>query len=229
MSHDAASRGEQPSDLSDEEYHEPADPWSATGGPIVPWPAASTEQFPADADGYPAVGVGHPWLGAGQGSPSQSTAGPHPTPPTGGAAPPRRSAAGLVLLACLVAALAGLGGVVGLYLLGDRSPGTAPGANPTIAARYPTEATVEPTASATSSVDARAAGKGDCLVNDGTEKRPVMRVAKCGKGAFQVLARFDGTKDFRGKCNGKVNGYQFYYFFDTEPDSDDFVLCLRRR
>jgi hypothetical protein len=42
-----------------------------------------------------------------------------------------------------------------------------------------------------------------------------------------VLARFDGTIDFKGKC-AKVAGYQYHYYFDSELDVLDFVLCLKK-
>jgi len=57
-----------------------------------------------------------------------------------------------------------------------------------------------------------------------------MSIAKCAAGTYEVLARFDGTKDYAGKCGGgKVPGYQYYYFFDSDLDTLDFVLCLKKR
>lgn len=49
---------------------------------------------------------------------------------------------------------------------------------------------------------------------------------------YEVLRRIDGAtsgkKDAEAKC-GKVAGYTDWYFFDSELDTLDFVLCLKRR
>ncbi|WP_375373504.1 hypothetical protein [Micromonospora sp. ATA51] len=47
-----------------------------------------------------------------------------------------------------------------------------------------------------------------------------------------MLRRFDGAtsgeKDAQAKC-AKVDGYTNWYFFDSELDTLDFVLCLKQR
>ena len=98
----------------------------------------------------------------------------------------------------------------------------------------PTAPTAPPTPGPTgvadgSSTDARFAKRGKCLVNKGTEQKPLMEIAGCAPGTYQVLERFDGTKDYQEKCEGKVPGYEFYYFFDSDLDTLDFVLCLKKR
>jgi hypothetical protein len=101
-------------------------------------------------------------------------------------------------------------------------PSASTGAEPTPAA--------SPTAAPASSADARFAAKGQCLANDGTEKAPEMRIVGCKGGTYEVLARFEGTTDWKNKCGGgRVPGYQYYYFYDSELNTLDFVLCLKRR
>lgn len=78
------------------------------------------------------------------------------------------------------------------------------------------------------SAEARFAVKGQCLVNDGTDENPRMRIVTCAAGTYEVLARFDGTTDFKREC-AKVKDYQFHYYFDAELEELDYVLCLRRR
>jgi hypothetical protein len=62
--------------------------------------------------------------------------------------------------------------------------------------------------------------------NTGTEDAPMLRVVTCGPGTFQVLSRIDGTVDI-GKCK-QVPGSTHHYFYDTTPDTLDFVLCLKK-
>jgi hypothetical protein len=66
------------------------------------------------------------------------------------------------------------------------------------------------------------------VVNEGSEKEPQLKIADCGEKTFEVLARFDGTVDYETKCKD-VQGYQFHYFFDSELNPLDFVLCLKRK
>lgn len=160
---------------------------------------------------------------------------PPPPPPVWSqpvpAAPPRRSTGLFVLVGVVILVLAG-GIGFGLYLLGNDDPGKNAG-SPTAGPSTPAadDPTGDPTPSAAdSSTDARFAAKGQCLVNKGTAKKPVMQITSCAPGTYQVLARFDGTKDYEKKCgNGKVPGYQYYYFFDSDLDTLDFVLCLKKR
>lgn len=59
-----------------------------------------------------------------------------------------------------------------------------------------------------------------------------MLISGCGAKTYQVLRRFDGAtsgeKDAQAKC-AKVDGYTNWYFFDSELDTLDFVLCLKQR
>ncbi|MEV0899554.1 hypothetical protein [Actinoplanes sp. NPDC049802] len=80
------------------------------------------------------------------------------------------------------------------------------------------------------SEDARFATKGQCLRNEGTDDEPELRVVVCTANTYQVLKRIDGKttgeKDAVGKC-AKVTGYTKWYYYDTEYDDVDFVLCLK--
>ena len=83
-----------------------------------------------------------------------------------------------------------------------------------------------------SSEDARFVSKGQCVRNEGTADRPEMKIVACASGTFEVLKRVDGRTtgeaDAESKCN-KVPEYTKWYFYDSELDSLDFVLCLKER
>ncbi len=158
------------------------------------------------------------YYGAGQPDyePYEEPGEPAPTPSTGS------TALLVVLVSVLVVVLCG-GGVAALYLIGskDRQP-VAAGSGPTTPA-----ATSRPSsASPSGSYDPTAIIKGQCVQNVGTEDAPVLKVAACGPGTFQVLARIDGTIDTT-KCK-QVAGSTHHYFYDTTPDTLDFILCLKK-
>ncbi|MEV6965457.1 hypothetical protein AB0M47_10100 [Hamadaea sp. NPDC051192] len=76
-------------------------------------------------------------------------------------------------------------------------------------------------------VGARFARAGDCLINDGTEAEPVLRLVSCGAGAYAVLARFEGVTDADKVC-AQIEGYEYNYSYDSPLDTElDFVLCLK--
>jgi hypothetical protein len=68
--------------------------------------------------------------------------------------------------------------------------------------------------------------------NQGTADTPEMKIVPCASGTYQVLKRIDGRTtgeaDAESKCS-KVPNYTKWYFYDSELDSLDFVLCLRER
>jgi hypothetical protein len=141
---------------------------------------------------------------------------------------------GLLVLVAVLTLLV-FGGVgVGLYALSGDDPDTTAAPTGTTAPPEPTSSAAPdagPTATtAGPATDARFAAKGQCLVNKGNAKKPTMEISKCASGTYEVLARFDGTKDYKTRCGGgKVPGYQYYYFFDSDLDTKDFVLCLKKR
>ena len=57
-----------------------------------------------------------------------------------------------------------------------------------------------------------------------------MKIVSCASGTFEVLKRVDGRTtgptDAEAKC-GKVPSYTKWYFYDSELDSLDFVLCMK--
>jgi hypothetical protein len=82
------------------------------------------------------------------------------------------------------------------------------------------------------SADARFVKKGQCVRNEGTADAPVMSIVPCVSGTYEVLKRLDGRTtgeaDAEAKCS-KVPNYTKWYFYDSELDSLDFVLCLKER
>ena len=189
---------------SDEPYSEPADPWSdnTTASGPAPW------------------GVHPPTYDAG----ALSSPPPQWTQPR----PPRRNTpiiAVVVVLTLLI--LGGLGTTAWLLLRrNDNNP-----------AGGPTTPTVQPTsagdiAEPQPSEDARFVKKGECVRNEGSAQSPAMTIVPCASGTYQVLKRIDGRTtgeaDAEAKCS-KVPNYTKWYFYDSELDSLDFVLCLRER
>jgi hypothetical protein len=178
---------------------------------------------------------GYPPADPGYGQPAGPPDGPPPvwsTPAPAAPPPPRRRglSTGVVVLLTVLAVLA-VGGVgLAAWKLGDDGRKDDARANPSTTTAPPTEDPVpsaEGPGATGSPPAARFAKKGQCLINKGTSKRPEIQLAECGKNTFQVLARFDGTADYASRC-GKVKGYTDHYFYNSEVDSLDFVLCLKR-
>jgi hypothetical protein len=73
--------------------------------------------------------------------------------------------------------------------------------------------------------------KGQCLKNNGTNEDPEMVPAPCGKGTYQVLARFSGYIDTVClSVQGYTTSYTVTYYVNGIPDSArSYVLCLRKR
>jgi hypothetical protein len=208
---------------SDEPYTEPADPWGDAATHSSPVPDAA-------------------WGGQPMSVPpgSESSAGYHtnyPVAPLNGAPPmwqqppqlppaKRRNAPIIVLV--VVLGLLIVGGLATAAWLVQRD-----GTPQADASREPTTGT-----SATGSVpdpqssqDARFVGKGQCVRNEGTaDDSPDLKIVACASGTYEVLKRVDGRTtgeaDAESKC-GKVSKYTKWYFYDSELDSLDFVLCLR--
>lgn len=206
---------------------QPREPWQGRQpqdpyGPPDPYGQGGYDRGGYDEPSYDQGGYDPTGYGVVPGYPQPAGAPPEwgePVPQ------PKKSRTGLIVTTAVVLALLVCGGALsGFYFLG-RDKGV-PEAQPTAAPSQPVgdgqSPQVEP------STDARFATKGQCLVNDGTDADPKMRIVKCGSGAYEVLARFDGTVDFKGKCSS-VPGYRFHYYFDSELDTLDFVLCLRKR
>ena len=225
-----------------EPYAEPADPWGEAAGPPAPDPSWDSRSMPVPPD--PAAGYG--------GSPPDHSGYP-PADPTGytgypppgyPAAPlnapppwhqppapaPRRRNAPIVALVVVLGLLI-CGGLGTTALLMAQSDTTDPAVGREVAS---------PSASATrgaaapepqTSQDARFVSRGQCVRNEGdADESPELTIVACTSGTYEVLKRVDGRtsgeQDAEGKCS-KVPNYTKWYFYDSELDSLDFVLCLR--
>jgi hypothetical protein len=146
------------------------------------------------------------------------------------AQPPRRRNAPIVVLVVVLGLLicGGLGTTAWLLANRDNQGTTTPDALPTVTTTTTTAAQPEPRSSA----DARFVEKGQCVRNEGTADTPDMKIVPCASGTYEVLRRVDGRTtgeaDAESKCS-KVPNYTKWYFYDSELDSLDFVLCLRER
>ncbi|WP_371685837.1 hypothetical protein [Micromonospora sp. MW-13] len=143
----------------------------------------------------------------------------------------------IAVLATLVVLLLGGGSLVWYLLDRDEPP---PAADPTRSTAEPApEEPASPTPPAPtapapeSSADPRFVKAGQCVRNVGPAGgKPKLLIAPCGPKTYEVLRRFDGQtsgeKDAETKC-AKVTGYTNWYFFDSQLDTLDFVLCLKAR
>ena len=123
------------------------------------------------------------------------------------------------------------GGSDSLPTAGATTPGTDPERPGSDRAHRPgrTEGTPAPE----SSTDARLVKEGQCVKNEGDPSgKPKLAITKCAPETYEVLRRFDGAtdgeNDAKTKC-AQVEGYTEWYFFDSELDVLDFVLCLKER
>ncbi|WP_431917393.1 LppU/SCO3897 family protein [Micromonospora wenchangensis] len=144
---------------------------------------------------------------------------------------------GLLVAVLVVLGVLVLGGGILWYLLDDDdgSPSTTGAVLPT-APVEPDGATSGPTATTpapASSADPRFVKAGQCVRNEGPAGgKPKLLITACAPKTYEVLRRFDGAtsgeRDAEAKC-GVVEGYTNWYFFDSELDTLDFVLCLKQR
>jgi hypothetical protein len=183
-----------------EPYSEPSDPWSEheSSQPWTPAPAPPLPQQPQPSAYKPPQ-----WDRQQQ--------------------PARRGFAMGALVAVLSVLVGGGVATAAWFLVGrDETP------QPTNAAEPTTPGGNGPRPQA--SEDARFALKGQCVRNDGSNLEPKLRVVACAANTYEVLKRVDGRttgdKDAMGKC-AKVEGYTKWYYYDTEYDDVDVVLCLR--
>jgi hypothetical protein len=208
---------------SGEQYTEPADPWgdAATAPSHVPetsW-GGQPLSVPPSLDNSADFGTYAP-----------STSAPplwqQPAPP------PKRRNAPIIALVIVLGLLicGGLGTAGWLVQRQDNDPSDAGRSNSPVA---PTTAATNDAAAPEpqSSEDARFVAKGQCVRNESsTDDTPDLKIVVCTSGTYEVLKRVDGRTtgeaDAESKC-GKVAKYTKWYFYDSELDSLDFVLCLR--
>ncbi|MFB9851827.1 hypothetical protein ACFFMR_15735 [Micromonospora andamanensis] len=140
----------------------------------------------------------------------------------------------LVLTAALVLVL---GGATAFYLVGQDDETPTPVSAPTNEAAPAPDAQDAETPSddpaPASSTDPRFVEAGQCVRNDAAAGgKPKLLLSECEPRSYEVLRRFDGKtsgeRDAEEKC-AAVDGYTNWYFYDSELDSLDFVLCLKQR
>ena len=208
---------------SDDPYTEPADPWgdAATHSSPVPETAWGGQQMsvpPAQENsatfhtGYPVS----PLNGAPPVWPQQ--------PPM---APPRRRNTPIIILVVVLGLLIVGGLATAGWLVQRANSSTGTSAQPTASASATNGAVPEPQ----SSEDARFVSKGECVRNESSaDDSPDLKIVSCASGTYEVLKRVDGRTtgeaDAESKCS-KVQKYTKWYFYDSELDSLDFVLCLK--
>ena len=198
---------------SDEPYTEPADPWGESGASSAPdsgWGAHPTSMAPA---GDSSLDYSNQYA-------PPSWAAPAPQPP-----PTRRNTPIVALVVVLGLLICGGLGTTGYLLFGpDRTTPVVP------ETRRSTPAAVTSEPDPLGSAAARYVTVGQCVRNAGTTAKPYMRIVTCAGGTFKVLKRVEGRTtgegDAESKCSG-VTGYTKWYYFDSDQDEFDFVLCLR--
>jgi hypothetical protein len=156
-----------------------------------------------------------------------------PVPPPG-----RRGGRGRLLAVLAAVLVLVLGGVTVSYLFGRDEEAPTPVAAPTEQVAPTTDAPVgeetppdDPVS--TSAADPRFVRAGQCVRNDAPAgAKPRLLISDCVPESYEVLRRFDGKtsgeRDAEAKC-AQVDGYTNWYFYDSELDSLDFVLCLKQR
>ena len=194
----------------EEPYSEPSDPWGESAAEPSSWGTG-----PSSIPQQPGVG---PY------SPSGEPVWGRPPEP-----PPRRNTPMIALVVALgLLICVGLGTTA--WLLKQRND------KKNLEARLAQTTSVSATDPAVpapeGSENARFVTEGQCVVNEGTPEEPAMRQSVCTTGTYEVLKRVNGKtsgeKDAEAKC-AKVAGYTQWYFFDSELDDLDFVLCLKER
>jgi hypothetical protein len=194
----------------EEPYAEPSDPWGENGRAVHD-PAWDAPQIPHQQFAQPA------WQ-----QPAASVSSAPPGPEKRDVAPEKRGIAMGALIAVLSVLLGGGLATAVWFLLGSKDDESTPVAtSSTAVVTVPRPQT---------SADARFATKGQCVRNEGTNTEPELRIVVCTTNTYEVLKRIDGRatgeKDAVAKC-AKVTGYTKWYYYDTEYDDVDFVLCLR--
>lgn len=192
-----------------EAYKEPADPW---GEHAVPDPSWAT----------PVPPIPHQPASSFHNAPPSD---PVPALPSTWGTPKRNTPIVAVVVVLGLLIVAGLGAIG--WLVKDRVDHRAKGSpQPTASATTNAPATVP------GSEDARFATAGQCVQNLGTDDQPDMRKSVCTSGTYRVLkvirGKTGGAKDAESKCS-KVPGYTNWFYYDSDLDDLDLVLCLRKQ
>lgn len=165
-------------------------------------------------------------------------------PPAGygdGPFPPRRRRPLVAVLGIVALLLLGAGAGVLWFRTGDDEVPAASGSGPnpsitTSASTAEPDTSASPTpnvAAPDSSANPRFVEVGECVRNDGpVDGKPELLITECGPQTYEVLLRVDGPttgeEDAATKC-ASVGGYTNWFFFDSDLDTLDFVLCLKQR
>lgn len=200
----------------DEPYKEPADPWGEHAVADASWPAT-----PPPIPHQPASSFHNPPMSGGSSSDPSPLAGWGP--PTGDRKRNTPIVALVVLLGLLiVAGLGAIGWLVKDQLAAKKGGQPKPSASATTGTAPATVAGSE---------DARFATAGQCVQNLGTDDQPDMRKSVCASGTYRVLkvikGKTNGAKDAESKCS-KVTGYTNWFYYDSDLDDLDVVLCLKK-
>jgi hypothetical protein len=189
-----------------EPYREPSDPWGEHAVADPSWSAAAPP-------------IPH------QPAPSFHTPPPSDPVPSVTWGPPKRNTpivAVVVLLGLLI--VAGLGAIG--WLVKERMD-----AKSTAGPKSTVSAPVNAPASVQGTEDARFATAGQCVENIGTLDQPDMRKSVCTTGTYRVLkvikGKSNGSQDAESKCS-KVTGYTNWFYYDSDLDDLDLVLCLKK-
>jgi hypothetical protein len=195
---------------SDEPYAEASDPWGDAGSGAEPAWGANPPSIPQQPVSYHSAPISAPVSGSAMWG----------QPPL----PPKRNT-GIVSLVVVLGLLIVVGLGTTAWLLKQQNDRDGRQAK-TTTSTAPSDGSVQ------GSEDARFVTEGQCVTNDGSNDDPAMHKTACTTGTYQVLKVFHGKttgeKDAENKCS-KVAGYTNWYFYDSEFDDLDFVLCLKRR
>ncbi|RZT81758.1 hypothetical protein EV382_5050 [Micromonospora violae] len=244
-------RGQRPDETPGRPVQRPYPPAPEPYPPAVPSYPPATPGQPGPYGGPPSAPYGHephapygdsyppsPAYGGQPYRPDDPYGGPpyQPDDPYGGdPAPGRRGRGPLIAVLAVVLLVVAVAGTF-WFRRGQSDPTPAAAPSSSAVAGEPSADAVEPVPSAAapeSSADPRFVKVGQCVRNDGAAgDKPKLLISGCTAKSYEVLRRIDGPtsgeRDAEAKC-GKVEGYTNWYFFDSELDTLDFVLCLKQR
>jgi hypothetical protein len=215
------------------------DPWS-TPDSMPPTSIDPSPDYPNYREpGYAGDGPGQRYEPA---YPPYPPAGPDPKWAQRPPPPPAPKRRGGLIVGILVglAIVVCAGGATAWNLLGSddkpkaSQPSATPSVEPSVGQPLPPGTPGATTAAPApeSSTDARFVKVGQCVQNGGATSEPKLAITSCAPKTYEVLQRFEGPtngeSDATAKC-AKVEGYTNWYFFNSELDVLDFVLCLKLR
>jgi hypothetical protein len=155
--------------------------------------------------------------------------------------PPRRSKAGLMAVVVLVVlVLGGGGGFAAWYVIKNNvTPRTGPGMSASQSVNTPSPSVSTPSSPVSATLDPHKIKVGDCIVNEGTEAKPQVKMSGCTTPkSYKVIKKVEGPALVR-TAQGTIDvdttvlaacaktGYERYYKYDdNSDDTKDVVFCL---